>query len=110
MTNLYLGGGLIGAMALALAMGSVANAEDAAQMPQRMQARLVARFQKADVDGNGQLTRREAQTGMPRVYQHFAEIDTGNKGYVTLEQIKAYVAAKMAARQSKAGDSQPEPL
>jgi len=55
--------------------------------------RLMARFHKADVNGDGQLTREEARHGMPRIFQHFAEIDTDNKGYVTLAQIASYAEA-----------------
>ncbi|MFY1070223.1 EF-hand domain-containing protein [Pseudomonas juntendi] len=34
----------------------------------------------------------EATKGMPRVAQHFAEIDTDGKGYVTLDQLKTFMA------------------
>jgi Ca2+-binding EF-hand superfamily protein len=70
------------------------RADDSSQPPtqtdQRLQ-RLMTRFHQADANGDGKLTREEAQKGMPRVYQHFSEIDTDNKGYVTVQQIAAYV-------------------
>jgi Ca2+-binding EF-hand superfamily protein len=78
-------------IALIVLTGSV-RADDADQSNQRLQ-RLVTRFHKADVNGDGQLTRDEAQKGMPMVYRHFAEIDTSNKGYVTLAEIASYLEA-----------------
>jgi Ca2+-binding EF-hand superfamily protein len=55
--------------------------------------RLMTRFHRADRNGDGQLTREEAQKGMPLVYRHFSEIDTDNKGYVTLAQITSFLEA-----------------
>ena len=51
------------------------------------------RFAAADVNHDGKLTLKEAEVGMPRVAEHFDQIDTDHKGYVTLSQIKA-VAGK----------------
>jgi len=39
------------------------------------------------VNHDGKLTLAEAKVGMPRVSAHFSDIDTQNRGYVTLEQI-----------------------
>jgi hypothetical protein len=72
-----------------------AQAGDAGSPPDsdaRLQ-RLMTRFHKADVNGDGKLTADEARQGMPRVYEHFADIDTDHKGYVTLQQITAYLQA-----------------
>lgn len=60
-----------------------------------MQQKLEARFAAADVDHDGKLTRAEAQTGMPRVAQHFDEIDSAHVGYVTLPQIEQFAAQRM---------------
>ena len=54
---------------------------------------LMMRFHKADVNGDGKLTAEEAQQGMPRVYAHFAAIDADHKGYVTIQDITAYLQA-----------------
>jgi Ca2+-binding EF-hand superfamily protein len=56
-----------------------------------MRQKLEARFSAADVDHDGKLTRTEAQAGMPRVASYFDAIDTGHRGYVTLEQIEQFV-------------------
>lgn len=54
---------------------------------------LKTRFAAADKDHNGQLTREECSAGMPRIYRGFDQIDTEKKGYVTLDQIIAFVAS-----------------
>lgn len=89
------------AIALLTATG-VAMAQSqptAGAMSARMEAMLESRFQQADVNHDGKLTRDEAQNGMPRVAQRFAEIDTDGKGYVTLDQIKAFMAKAAAQGQ-----------
>jgi Ca2+-binding EF-hand superfamily protein len=73
-------------------MVGVSHADDTDASSQRLQ-RLVNRFHKADLNGDGQLTRDEAKQGMPRVYAHFAQIDTDHKGFVTLPQIASFLEA-----------------
>jgi len=63
--------------------------------------RVMSRFHRADVNGDGKLTRDEARRGMPRIYQHFAEIDTENKGYITLAQVTSYLDAHPEAARSR---------
>ena len=60
--------------------------------------RLDARFQAADTDHNGQLSREEAEKGMPAVARHFDQI-AGNKGFVTLEDLHAAMAEMAKKRQ-----------
>jgi hypothetical protein len=55
-------------------------------------AEVEARFKAADHDGDGRLTREEAEQGMPRIARKFDELDTGKQGYLTLEQVKAAAA------------------
>lgn len=61
-------------------------------------AHLQQRFQAADKDGNGDLTRPEAEAGMPYVARQFDQIDTAKRGAVTLPQIEAYLASRAAAK------------
>jgi hypothetical protein len=72
------------AVAAAVAIGSPVFAQTT------MRQQLEARFSAADVDHNGKLTRSEARAGMPRVASYFDAIDTGHRGYVTLEQIEQF--------------------
>ena len=53
----------------------------------KLNQELAAKFKAADVNRDGKLTLAEAKVGMPRVAAHFSDIDTQNRGYVTLEQI-----------------------
>jgi len=60
----------------------------------RAAQQLESRFQAADRNGDGQLTRAEAEAGMPRLAARFDQIDTAQRGYITLEQLKAVAAAR----------------
>jgi len=55
---------------------------------------LQERFAAANTTHDGKLTRAQAQTGMPRVAQHFDEIDAQKQGYVTLAQIEQFMAQR----------------
>jgi len=50
---------------------------------------IAERFAKCDVNRDGKLTKEEAKGCMPRIYDHFSYLDSGNKGYITLAQIQA---------------------
>ena len=55
---------------------------------------LRARFQAANVTHDGRLTPEQAMMGMPGVARHFAEIDRDNRGFVTMQQIRAWRRAR----------------
>jgi Ca2+-binding EF-hand superfamily protein len=55
---------------------------------------IADRFASCDKNHDGKLTKAEAKGCMPRIYDHFSYIDSGNKGYVTLAQIQ-----KMASKE-----------
>lgn len=73
-------------------MGASPHVERAMQM-------LQSRFQAANTTHDGKLTRDQAAAGMPRVAQHFDEIDTQKNGYVTLPQIQAFMRQHATQRQ-----------
>jgi len=58
-----------------------------------MQARVRERFKKADTNGDGRLSREEAQKGMPQVARDFDRIDANKDGVVTLEELEAALKA-----------------
>jgi len=68
--------------------------ERRAQMVQQM----AERFKAADKDGDGALTRAEAEAGMPRLAQRFDAIDTAKTGKITLEQIRSFMQKQMQER------------
>lgn len=52
------------------------------------------KFKAADKDNDGKLTLVEAKAGMPRIARGFDKIDKDKKGYLTVEQIKAFAATQ----------------
>jgi hypothetical protein len=68
--------------------------ENRAQMAQQM----AERFKAADKDGDGALSRAEAEAGMPRLAQRFDAIDTAKTGKITQEQIRSFMQKQMQER------------
>lgn len=68
-----------------------------------LQARSEQRFKSVDANGDGRLTRDEAQKGMPGVARHFEQIDANQDGVVTMEELKAAHKARFEARKGRAG-------
>lgn len=54
----------------------------------KMQKTMRERFAAADKNGDGRLTREEANGKMPRVHDNFQTIDQDKKGYVTFQDIE----------------------
>ncbi len=50
---------------------------------------IAQRFAKCDTNHDGKLTKAEAKGCMPRIYDHFGYLDSGNKGYLTVAEIQA---------------------
>jgi len=48
---------------------------------------VVARFKAADLNGDGKITREEAEKGLPRVAMVWDKVDVDKRGYITLEQL-----------------------
>jgi hypothetical protein len=83
------------ALVLPLAAPLAANAQTtppATQPPApAYQQKFIAKFEAANTTHDGHLTLAQAQAaGMKHIVKHFAQIDTGNKGYVTLDEIQAW--------------------
>jgi Ca2+-binding EF-hand superfamily protein len=57
-----------------------------------MLKQLEARFNAADKDHDGKLSKSEAEAGMPRLAKAFDKIDVDHTGYITLPQIEAFMA------------------
>jgi Ca2+-binding EF-hand superfamily protein len=56
------------------------------------QQKVEQRFQTADANHDGKLTREEAQAGMPRLAAKFDQIDATHQGYITLAQLEQFAA------------------
>jgi hypothetical protein len=76
-----------------------------APAPERGQ-RMIERFQAANTTGDGRLTLAQAQAGnLPMIVRHFDAIDAQHKGYVTLDDIRAYQQQMRATRAGGDGTS-----
>ena len=69
---------------------------------------LAQRFADANTTHDGHLTLDQARAGLPMAARHFAAIDKDNKGYVTLDDIHAYLKAQRAAKHHALPDEAPE--
>jgi hypothetical protein len=89
--------------ALALAVPLAAVAQNAAQTSQDFKKR----FQAADVDKDGKLTRAEAYAAFPLMPQYFDEIDVNRDGSITMVEVDAAmknrVDAALAASKTTSG-------
>jgi len=58
-------------------------------------AKLTERFKTADANGDGKLTKKEAEEGgMKRVAQYFGRLDSDGDGFVTFDQLKTRFDAR----------------
>ena len=60
----------------------------------KLAAEIDQKAKAADKNGDGKLTKAELEAGMPRVAKGFDMMDADKKGYVTVDQIKTFVAAR----------------
>ncbi|MBS0452231.1 MAG: EF-hand domain-containing protein [Proteobacteria bacterium] len=89
------------ATALAAGAATAANAMPPAGGGSHVEEALTVmhqRFDAADSNHDGRISREEARQHMPFVYRNFDAIDTEHKGYVTSAQIEAYAARQAMAR------------
>ena len=61
-------------------------------------AKFESYFARADTDGDGMLTRAEAERAMPRLAAKFGRIDRDGNGRLTLEEVRAWLALRRSAR------------
>jgi len=68
--------------------------------PHAQVQRFIDRFHAANTTGDGRLTLAQAQVGhLPMVARKFDAIDTQHRGYVTLQDIRAYRQQARAMRE-----------
>ena len=80
-------------LAVLITAGALAFTSQAALAQNgNMLKQLEARFNAADKNHDGKLSKAEAEAGMPRVAQAFDKIDVDHTGFITLAQIEAFVA------------------
>lgn len=64
---------------------------------QQAQAQREQRFKQADTDGNGMLSRAEAEKGMPRLARNFDRIDSNKDGQLSRDELAAARKAREGA-------------
>ncbi len=69
----------------------------------RMQAAFDEKFKAADKNGDGALTKAEANAGLPRLAERFDQLDANRDGKLTRDEIRAGME-KRTARHSRRGD------
>ncbi|MCB5191442.1 EF-hand domain-containing protein [Methylobacillus arboreus] len=74
-----------------------------------MRQRILERFQEADKDGNGVISREEAMEMIPQVARHFMQFDLNGDGMLTLNELET-MQARIAERQHKALDKKDKEL
>jgi Ca2+-binding EF-hand superfamily protein len=81
--------------------------------PEALKQRFAERFKQADADGDGALSKAEAEAGMPRLAKHFDAIDANKDGKITQEELRAYGAKRHAhwkEHGGRGGHGDPEAL
>ncbi|MCZ8255717.1 MAG: EF-hand domain-containing protein [Polaromonas sp.] len=83
--------------ALVLATTAQAQAANPARL-EKARSELQKRFEAADTNKDGKLTREEAQAKMPRVYKNYDAIDASRGGAISLADIEAFLVSKKGSR------------
>lgn len=65
------------------------------------QERNRERFKRADTNGDGRISREEAQKSMPQLARDFDRIDANKDGMVTLQELEAARKARAGASKGK---------
>jgi hypothetical protein len=91
---------LLHALLLVPLFAAPAFAQSATAKTTEHHARMNAEehFASANTTHDGKLTQAQAVAGYKSIGKAFSEIDANHHGYVTMEDIKAWRAAKKAAR------------
>lgn len=80
------------AVLAALGLGSAVLLVNPHAFAQGRQGGLLERLKAADKNADGMLSRDEAAS-LPRISQHFDEIDANHDGFITFEELRAFLQA-----------------
>jgi Ca2+-binding EF-hand superfamily protein len=85
--------------------GRKPDPQRAEQMHAKFEKRMQERFRGADKDGDGALSKAEAEAGMPRLAKHFDAIDANKDGKLSQDELRAYGAQRHALRGHHGGQA-----
>lgn len=87
--------------ALAIATATTAFAADTTAPTNHIEksgAKMRERFEAADIDHDGLLSRDETAKGLPHLSRHFDAIDTNHDGKLSIAEIAQFLRNKRAVR------------
>ena len=74
-----------------------AHAQDSGRA-EKFAAKAHEKFNNADLDHDGFLTKDEASKGMPRIAAHFDEVDANHDSKLSWQEVSQYAIDKRAER------------
>ena len=90
------------ALVATLFAASTAYADAPVDAPKGERAhKMHERFKAADKNGDGKISREEANASMPRIAKNFDAIDADKDGFVTKEELRAFHEKNRGNREKK---------
>ena len=68
------------------------------------EGRFAERLKAADTNGDGAISRAEAQAGLPMIARHFDQIDANKDGQITQDELRAFHEQRRVAMEQKRGE------
>jgi len=85
-----------------LALGTVSvQAQPPGPPPGKGPAAMGDRIKAADKNGDGLISREEAQASLPKVFENFDKMDLNKDGYISKEEFQKAAEARRAAMQAE---------
>lgn len=86
----------------ALAVGSLSvQAQPSGPPPGKGPGAMAERIRAADKNGDGLISREEAQASLPKVHENFDRMDLNNDGFISKEEFQKDGEARRAAMQAE---------
>ncbi|MGH8808064.1 MAG: hypothetical protein ACREX0_09320 [Noviherbaspirillum sp.] len=83
---------------LAIAQSTLEQAPESKNKPPRAITKLADQIKSADKDGDGALTKEEAESGnMTRIVDQFDRLDMNKDGKVTTDEIRALLRSRISS-------------
>ena len=74
---------------VATTAGAGSTDPDTMARHEEAKARILEKLKAADSNGDGMISRDEANAGLPEVASHFDKIDTDKNGFITFQEFQA---------------------